>query len=279
VRYINLSNLKVPQDWLDAAQKAYEETKNAGTHEERSEIIERHANLWTKLKSSLRALSHNKCWYCESWETRSDTAVDHYRPKNAVLEDPSHPGYWWLAFQYENYRYSCKYCNERRKDAVTGITGGKGAAFPLNDEAKRVFNEGPVKREEPLLLDPTVAVDIGLITFDPDGTAQPRWQLDQYPYLYTRAEVSIFRYHLNHTNLKERRQITVCNEVTSLVEKGDYYFDELDDANQTAWHALNGVYENLIKMMSQTAEYSAAAKATLKVYRNRPWVEAVLEAA
>jgi len=279
VRYIDLKKLKVSQNWLDAAQKACEEMKNAATHTERSAVIERHANLWTKLKSSLRALSYNKCWYCESWETRSDTAVDHYRPKNAVREAPSHSGYWWLAFQYSNYRYSCKYCNELRKNTVTGITGGKGTAFPLADEAKRVFNEGPVVSEDPLLLDPIVADDVELITFDPDGTAQPLWQIDEDPDLYKRAAISIILYHLNHPDLKERRQVTVCNEVTLLVEEGDCYFKELDAANQTAEYAFGRVSNKLRRMLAETAEYSAAAKATLRIYRDLPWVEVVLEAA
>lgn len=51
-----------------------------------------------KLADILSNRSHKKCWYCECVQSRSDMAVDHFRPKNRVEECKGHPGYYWLAF-------------------------------------------------------------------------------------------------------------------------------------------------------------------------------------
>ena len=40
--------------------------------------------------------------------------VEHFRPKSK---------YWWLAYCYENYLYSCQMCNQRYKKAEFPIFG------------------------------------------------------------------------------------------------------------------------------------------------------------
>jgi len=187
------------------------------------------------LKDELKRISHGKCWYCESSEIRSDKAVDHYRPKNEVIEcpNPNHRGYWWLAFDWRNFRYSCQYCNEIRIDRETNTRGGKSSHFPLLDETKRVFddvNPYALLNEQPSLLDPTEVDDPLLLTFDTDGTAQSAYDADDYPDDYQRARISIEYYHLNHTDLKERRQVRICNKIKQL-DAGDKYRYFLGDNN------------------------------------------------
>ncbi|MEF9674035.1 hypothetical protein QNM99_25505 [Pseudomonas sp. PCH446] len=46
--------------------------------------------------------------------------VEHYRPKGAVSEDASHPGYWWVAMDWDNLLPSCIDCNRKRKQVTPG---------------------------------------------------------------------------------------------------------------------------------------------------------------
>ena len=72
----------------------------------RKKIIDGHAYVWSELKDLLLKWSHQKCWYSELREDGSDYHVDHFRPKGRVLNDGERPrdGYWWLAFDWRNYR-------------------------------------------------------------------------------------------------------------------------------------------------------------------------------
>ena len=104
MRYIDLKEIRkfLPPDWETRANTSLAIVRAAGPEERHSEINKR-SSLWTELKSALSELSNGKCWYCKSKEDRSDKSVDHFRPKNAVAENPAHEGYWWLAFQWQNY--------------------------------------------------------------------------------------------------------------------------------------------------------------------------------
>jgi hypothetical protein len=73
------------------------------------------SDYWKPAKEQLKAETHNKCAYCEA-----DTAVvahgdvEHFRPKSV---------YWWLAYCYDNYLYSCQVCNQVYKGNSFPIRG------------------------------------------------------------------------------------------------------------------------------------------------------------
>jgi hypothetical protein len=63
-----------------------------------------HSEYWKKAKKQLKAESHDKCAYCEaSVAVVAHGDVDHFRPKST---------YWWLAYCYDNYAYTCQVCNQ-----------------------------------------------------------------------------------------------------------------------------------------------------------------------
>ncbi|MDH0863142.1 hypothetical protein [Mitsuaria sp. GD03876] len=129
------------------------------------------------VKRRLDDLFHGKCAYCETFYAASAPVdVEHYRPKGAVSEDQTHPGYWWLAMAWDNLLPSCIDCNRRREqlapDASTSLkqlavdaTGhngfqrvlsGKKDSFPLASGGRRLLAESQSYAEEQaLLLDPT----------------------------------------------------------------------------------------------------------------------------
>jgi uncharacterized protein (TIGR02646 family) len=111
------------------------------------------------VRDALSTLFHGKCAYCESViGTTQAGDIDHFRPKTSVVENPDHPGYWWLVNTWENMLIACIDCNRPRRQAGPTKIGmsGKGNRFPIADESKRAFKPGNEQFEERLLLDPTV---------------------------------------------------------------------------------------------------------------------------
>jgi hypothetical protein len=63
--------------------------------------------VWKAAKKQLKLETGGKCAYCESpTDTVAHGDVEHFRPKSK---------YWWLAYCYDNYLYSCQICNEVHK--------------------------------------------------------------------------------------------------------------------------------------------------------------------
>ena len=263
MRFIDLTKLAVPAEKLRALQKAMCEVENLPP-EERSKEINTRESVWQNLKDNLADYSDDKCWYCESIQSRSDNAVDHFRPKNAVRKCPGHDGYWWLAFDWHNYRYVCTFCNSRRHDDETDQTGGKWDYFPLIDENQRVYDRsGDIEHEDPCLLNPTRPSDPMLLWFDQTGEAVERYSEIQDRRRFQKARQSIELYHLNHHNIREKRQI-LYNEVSSLVRQADRHYARLisNSEGKLSEDNFNDVVGKLIGMIRHKAEYSAATVVT-----------------
>ena len=279
MRFVDLTKLELPPGWEERAQRVLQEVSYLDDSNRASEI-NRRSTIWTALRSELAELSNRKCWYCEARQERSDMPIDHFRPKNRVGEEgcENHPGYWWLAFEWENFRYSCTYCNSRRRDVKTETTGGKADRFPLRDEANRCWTpDDLLSEEQPVLLDPTVRTDPGLLWFDEDGSAHPKHSESNATWPYRRARESIDIYHLNHSDLKEARQI-VCNTCRRKVGEGDAAWEDFSQGSTRAEEQFKKAVEDLGELMDENAEYSAAARATVMGLRgaDRPWLDTVL---
>lgn len=271
MRYININNLKLPDDWADKAKIEKATLHSLTTSKERSDFFKKASYIWCVLKSNLQDLSHDKCWYCEAKEIRSSGEVDHFRPKNAVCGLRKHDGYWCIAFDWDNYRYSCELCNRRRTDAITSITGGKGTYFPLIEENQRAYCPNClIYLEKPLLLDPTVPEDPLLLWFDESGFASPKYDDSADAIKHHRAKISIELYHLNHTDLKEVR-IDLSRKIKELVKHIDMYLQQLNNpiVNQAYTKALS----DLSDLISPESPYSSSARTVLRGYRDREWVE------
>lgn len=108
-----------------------------------------------------------KCAYCdEAVGTSAFWAdIDHFRPKgsprdahgelaiigtDAYGKPIPHPGYYWLAYDHQNYRLACERCNRECKRDYFPVVGVR-AASPGYDGT-----------EEPLLVDPCGSDDPSL---------------------------------------------------------------------------------------------------------------------
>jgi len=73
----------------------------------RNNALAFNSGIWKVAKKQLKAESHDKCAYCEApVSTVAHGDVEHFRPKSV---------YWWLAYCYDNYLYSCQICNQSYK--------------------------------------------------------------------------------------------------------------------------------------------------------------------
>ncbi|MBE8233538.1 MAG: hypothetical protein HAW67_07345 [Endozoicomonadaceae bacterium] len=233
-------------------------------------------SIWSNLSDILAESSKSKCWYCETNEVRSDNPIDHFRPKNRVAECCDHPGYWWLAFDWKNYRYSCTYCNSRRVKIQTA--GGKQDHFPLFTPPEWNKSKRDTNIERPMLLDPTDIDDCCLITFNKNGEVTPV-SSNKDSLEYKKAEKSIELYHLNHEPTKRERKV-IFQKIRELVTSINQLLNI--DLNQSLG-LIKTDQKNLIRLIRhqcKSTRFNSAARVYLKEYaKDNPWVKNILDKA
>lgn len=105
------------------------------------------------VKSTLLFIHHNKCCYCERKFTEEEDdailAVEHFRPKGAVKQnraDPDEPpGYFWLAYKWDNLFLACHKCNSTWKDTLFPL-------YPFSIRARTKADK--ISLEKPLFVHP-----------------------------------------------------------------------------------------------------------------------------
>lgn len=102
------------------------------------------------VKNALIKAQHGKCCFCESKVGHIDHGdIEHFRPKGAYKQSEEkklqYPGYYWLAYDWNNLYFACAQCNQTHKRNL----------FPLEDPVKRARNQHQdISGEKPLLIDP-----------------------------------------------------------------------------------------------------------------------------
>lgn len=271
MRYISKADVKacLPDDWDTKAQSALKKVQDVYDADPenkagRSKAIDGNA-LWSDLRELFKKLSNNKCWYCESIIKRTSMPIDHFRPKSGVKECPEHGGYWWLAYDWENYRLCCTYCNSFGSEKTRGVAGGKGTEFPLwNENQRATCPTSDCSEEQPLLLDPFIKADTSLLWFEPSGNVMPhpRRCKDMAGLPYKRAETSIRIYNLLEDDLKEQRG-ALCTQIEKKARNADKYFTKYSGGDSTALEAYEENLTFLSEAVEKGAEYSKAAIHTL----------------
>jgi uncharacterized protein (TIGR02646 family) len=196
------------------------------------------------VKAALQDMQHDKCCFCESQITHIAYGdVEHFRPKGAVQEDDgqlTQPGYYWLAYTWENLLFACQICNQREKRNKFPVEGVR-AKWPTD----------ALDHESPLFIDPTGLDDPeALITFTDKGQAVA---VDGD----RRGGVTIEALGLNRDDLVERRRkqwqyLLLLVTVKQLAEAMQDH-DRLEFAEQ-----------RLACCISPDAEYAGLARAFLK---------------
>ncbi len=146
------------------------------------------------VKNKLIAAQHRKCCFCESRITHvSYGDVEHFRPKGGYSQDTDdhlhRPGYYWLAYDWNNLFLSCQLCNQRFKKNL----------FPLENKDERAqSHHEDIDRERPLFLHPS--------NDDPEHHVGFR---DEFPFAIdgdSRGKITIDWLRLDRDELNEMRR-------------------------------------------------------------------------
>ncbi|WP_421248108.1 hypothetical protein [Aeromonas jandaei] len=246
------------------ADNAKAELMAAPDKEARKAILRKVAssNVWREFYKLLPDSLKHKCWYCEAEEIRSDMPVDHFRPKSKVEDDKQHDGYWWLAFDWENYRCACTFCNSRRVFDETD--GGKACRFPLENPEERAFAPADhikLDNERPYFLDPFNLDDEKLLWFDSDGMpiAKPSATAEQKKKVTNSIEI----FHLHESRITRAR-----NKIRLEVEQNIRKIKNNDN--------VPAAKAKLRRMVKETEKLSRAAVVYLRAHRELPEVKDIL---
>jgi hypothetical protein len=240
--------------WLAKSRQLVDEMaalEASGKRDKRNALIDRNKSHWGVLKPWLLALSGGKCWFSEAREVYSHYDVEHFRPKKEAkaLDGATRDGYWWLAFDYMNFR-------------LCGNVGNckKGGWFPLKQGSLRSTYEAPCEESETCyLLDPIDNGDVLLIAFDEEGKAIPAPNTSDWE--QKRVQETVKRLKLNEyvPLVEERRKI--WQQVDRLIE--DFDNAKRRDSvgnNPVAKAKFTEACRRIREMTRSTAELSAVAK-------------------
>ena len=111
----------------------------------------------------LKYVFYNKCAYCETTEVGYISDAEHFRPKGQVrnksgivktfdvdgVSEITHPGYFWLAYHWQNLLPSCNTCN---RYGGKGCLSGWKCAYcgKAHNGSKRDFPTNEQAQEEPV---------------------------------------------------------------------------------------------------------------------------------
>ncbi|PHR54944.1 MAG: hypothetical protein COA43_15955 [Robiginitomaculum sp.] len=251
-------------EWRQSATDALAALNSKATLEDKKKYLRspQASAIWRSFYDIIPDQFKGKCWYCEAEEIRSDMPIDHFRPKGKVDEVDGHEGYWWLAFDWENYRCACTYCNSKRNFEET--QGGKGSAFPIFNEANRATSSADdYNSERPAILDPCDTDDDTLIWFDADGKPEPIARANAEQAQKVNNSTKLF--HLHETKICRKR-----NNIRLDVER------HVKALKSTDMQTIRLAKVALRRMISDTEMLSRAAIVYLSQHRQIDAVERIL---
>jgi hypothetical protein len=284
--YINPDALNLPPAQR-AAMEALSAELNAQAVVERADFINGNRDAtWAhpQVLQALRAIVGNKCWYSEVQLDGADPNVDHFRPKGQVREVDEDlqntkkvsDGYWWLAFEFANYRLAAMHANQRRVDADT--EGGKWDYFPIRGNRAPEGTPWGEIMEDILALDPCSATDVQLLWFDPDGKpCASNWKSEPNARDVERVKATIWLYHLDKLEIQTSRAKHV-EEIRKDLRKANVDFRLWDrnspHPNLQARNSFNHKIAEIGIKIGDNAVFARAKRCAVRAaITDYPWIE------
>lgn len=251
----------LPATWFSTSAEKKLAVSLMRTHAERSSYFKKNRS-WSILKTWLETKGNQKCWYCECKSSRAPFDIDHYRPKLRVTVDreglDGYSGYYWLAYEWRNFRLSCQRCNRGEK-ADDGTLFGKVNEFPVRRETKRCNSRtDTLRREKPRLLDPCLSRDCDLLAHPTSGEVKPIAQDGSQK--FWRARYTIDLIGLNKWNNPEEKKKS-WQTLDLLIRLGG---DTPEVVNQ------------LKEFLSDEQEFSSFFRAAIGTHSEKDWVKSLL---
>lgn len=149
------------------------------------------------VKEQMMEDQHRKCAYCEQFKNGDFGCVEHYRPKGGYDLGSGtplqQPGYYWLAYDWQNLLFSCSECN----------TSYKRNHFPLVNENARDIEHRDITNEEPAIINPVTTDPGDHIEFS-EFIIRPK-MVDGQESILGKTTIGVFRLN-DRKDLKERRR-------------------------------------------------------------------------
>lgn len=149
------------------------------------------------VKEQMMEDQHRKCAYCEQYKNGDFGCVEHYRPKGGYdlgAGTPlQQPGYYWLAYDWQNLLFSCSECN----------TSYKRNHFPLLNENARDIEHRDITNEEPAIINPVTTDPGDHIEFS-EFIIRPK-MVDGQESIQGKTTIGVFRLN-DRKDLKEKRR-------------------------------------------------------------------------
>jgi uncharacterized protein (TIGR02646 family) len=201
----------------------------------------------SSIKKALILAQHKKCCFCERL-VGDDGDVEHFRPKSAYCQQKGkkfeRPGYYWLAYTWDNLYLSCGPCNQRQKKNL----------FPLADPANRAqLHNHNIILEEPLFVNP--------------GEEDPSQHIGfrgEVPYAIPKSTkgkptIQILKLDRDILNDARLRHLKTQKNLYNIVQLAS------QKPQDKEWQALAAEAEKTLKdAISDQAEFAAATRSALQ---------------
>ena len=199
------------------------------------------------VKQELIKAQYQKCCFCEKIVGKNGD-VEHFRPKSAYQQAKGdrllkYPGYYWLAYKWENLYLSCSACNSRQKKNL----------FPLQNPNKRATNHKQrITKERPMFIDCGKENPEEFIGF----RAEYAYAIDGNP----RGQITIDYLDLNSDDLVEsrRQRLNLLRKLNEI-----YLSDTKELANQVGQKRAEKLKLMLDEYLLDSAEFAAAARCAI----------------
>ena len=149
------------------------------------------------VKEQMMEDQHRKCAYCEQFKNGDFGCVEHYRPKGGydlgAGTQLQQPGYYWLAYDWQNLLFSCSECN----------TSYKRNHFPLVNENARDIEHRDITNEVPAIINPVTTDPGDHIEFS-EFIIRPK-MIDGQESIQGKTTIGVFRLN-DRKDLKEKRR-------------------------------------------------------------------------
>ncbi|MDN3585672.1 hypothetical protein QWY86_03270 [Pedobacter aquatilis] len=191
-----------------------------------------------EVRAALKVRQYNKCCFSEAKFCGDYPNVEHFRPKKRVDSEGKtsvFPGYYWLAYQWDNLFY-CKVlinCSYKRN------------FFPLMEGSDRKLNHHGQEIEHPVLIDPSIENPRDHIHF----------HLDEPIGITQRGKENIKLLGLRDSSFEESRRslLIVLKTYKELVE------GFLANGYSADHNMVKPLMDRLIDSMKPSAEFSSMA--------------------
>lgn len=246
--------------WVKRAKQCNQELAKKNTHVERKEFMKSNS-IWQAFKPILIKYYGEKCWYSECDLIGSFADVDHFRPKNKSTDEDKNvilqDGYWWLAYDYLNYRLSCNDSNRSFGN------GGKNDIFPLKKGS--VPARVGKKDDIPILLDPCVKSDSELIDCNEIGEIISL-STDKYDKMRVDTSKKIYNWDIFNP---ARKQIRSSCKAT--LETFELIYELAPDR-------MEGPISQICKLIDDRTPYSSFARRYIEFkIQGKPYESVILE--